>query len=218
MLGAGRAQQSCGRASPNHTTHGAQTSLPSPANWPRGQLVGPLTRPSSNGTHLGGYLGPRPARSRLSPNEESGAAASIVDESGHLTCLRHTHGGPAPAQCSSSGAQGPDGSRAARRAQARYEPNPRTCDWHSLCESDGGVKPYGPRHNASTALLCSTPRAAAAACSSSASKCCRHGCFPPPTLCSHLLPPPSLRPRHEPPWCSRASTRCSCTASAWRRQ
>ena len=63
------------------------------------------------------------------------------------------------------------------------------------------------------------PRAAAAAaCSCSRPKCCRHGCFPPPTLCSHLLPPPSLRPRHEPPWCSRASTRCSGTASALRRQ
>ena len=128
VVGAGQGLLGHGRAPPNHTTHGAQTSLPSPANWPRGQLIDPFTRTSGSGTHLGGYLGPRPARSRLSPNEESGAAASVVDESGHLTCLRLTHGGPAAAQCSRSGARGPDGSRAARRrssalqASAPYTP------------------------------------------------------------------------------------------------
>ena len=115
MLGAGQGLLGHGRAPPNHTAHRPATLLPSPANWPWGHLVDPLTRSSGSGTHLGGYLGPRPARSRLSPNEESGAAASVVDESGHLTCLRLTHGGPAAAQCSSSGARGPDGSRAARR-------------------------------------------------------------------------------------------------------
>ena len=144
VLGAGQGLLGHGRAPPNHTIHRPATSLPSPGNWSWGHLVDPLTRPSSNGTHLGGYLGPRPARSRLSPNEESGAAASVVDESGHLTCLRLAHGGPAAAQCSSSGARGPDGSRAARRRSSGFEPHPRTCD----CESDGGVKPYGPRHKA----------------------------------------------------------------------
>ena len=112
----------------------------SPGNRPWSQLVDPLTRPSGNGTHLGGYLGPRPARSRLSPNEESGAAASVVDESGHLTCLRLTHGGPAAAQCSRSGARGPDGSRAARRRSSALR---ASAPYVRLA----GVKTYGPRHN-----------------------------------------------------------------------
>ena len=118
-MGAGQGLLGHRRAPPNHTAHRPSTLLPSPANWPWGHLVDPLTRSSGSGTHLGGYLGPRPARSRLSPNEESGAAASVVVESGHLTCLRLTHGGPAAAQCSSSGARGPDGSRAARPALKR---------------------------------------------------------------------------------------------------
>ena len=115
VLGAGQGLLGHGRAPPNHTAHRPATLLPSPGNRPFRLLSDPITRPCGQGACLGGYLGPRPARSRLSPNEESGAAASVVDESGHLTCLRLAHGGPAAAQCSSSGARGPDGSRAARR-------------------------------------------------------------------------------------------------------
>ena len=101
--------------------HRPQTSNPNSGNRPFRLLSYPTTRPCGYGTHLSCYLGPRPARSRLSPNDESEAAASVVDERGHLTCLRHANGGPAAAQCSRSGARGPDGSRAARRRSSALQ-------------------------------------------------------------------------------------------------
>ena len=99
--------------------HRTATSLPSPADWPEGHQIEPTTRPGGNGEHLRASPGPRPARSRLSPDDESGAAAPVVDERGHSTRPRLVRGGSSAAQCSRSGARGPDGREgAARRSRA----------------------------------------------------------------------------------------------------